>query len=737
MIAQNYERLTAVGSGPTIRVDIDWPFLTNSELNVFIIKNSDGTVKYNRLNEISITIDPQKQYVTVENPFGEEATAYVCRVTPQTQTYDLVNGTALDAQALETALDKAIKILQELATAKVNGEQGYITSIDPFEIANAIARAEKLILFDEDGAPTLIAPDELPNYYKVKVSADDMTGDYLGSKLDINQFETTDPGGFESLSIKDGGLTIAKTNGLQASLDSKLNITDFEDEIVNYVKKDLTEYDNKIILDGSERMFIDDGSAKFTSVSAIINSIENNTVESIYPFTFTSGDLVADILTVNHTLGTINVNPAIYDNNNKLIIPDEIEVVDEDTIKLYFTANWDITGTWRGMLNSGTGILSQAGEVNTVTNVGTGAEFAKSKSGVDIPMRTLTSVDDSVTITQGTDTVDLSVDVDPITSIEGIPGLAADAQTPLQHDISSTTYHSANTKAQFAGLLTDVNYLLDDTDVVNDYTTITSNRPYSAARGNSIHSRVTRIGAPYDSGLVIEQVTTKTFSVNVTSIVLPRIVEDEVNDTKVITHTGLTMPNVDLTASGASGLDTGTLSPETWYYIWIISLGSNSLRAMVSLSPTSPTMPEYYTYARCVGAIRTNGSSDIPWFKQVGNELRYISPFWAKANAFTTDTWTLNNLALYVPPVNCTKALLAVNSQPYFGASGRADGYAGTYMSCYQPAGYETDFGGIMTSNSLCWKTFETPIGPNANWYYYAGSTTGNLYVLGFTFDNL
>lgn len=53
--------------------------------------------------------------------------------------------------------------------------------------------------------------------------------------------------------------------------------------------------------------------------------------------------------------------------------------------------------------------VAPPGESNTSSNQGGGAELAMTKDGVDLPFRTLTSGDNSVGITQGADTVDLSV----------------------------------------------------------------------------------------------------------------------------------------------------------------------------------------------------------------------------------------------------------------------------------------------------------------------------------------
>ena len=69
---------------------------------------------------------------------------------------------------------------------------------------------------------------------------------------------------------------------------------------------------------------------------------------------------------------------------------------------------------------------------------------------------------------------------------------------------------------------------------------------------------------------------------------------------------------VDITASGANGLDTGSEASNTWYYIYIIYDSTTDTTAgLISASPTSPTMPGSYTEKRYIGSIRNNGGSNF------------------------------------------------------------------------------------------------------------------------------
>lgn len=61
--------------------------------------------------------------------------------------------------------------------------------------------------------------------------------------------------------------------------------------------------------------------------------------------------------------------------------------------------------------------------------------------------------------------------------------------------------------------------------------------------------------------------------------------------------------------SGANGIDTGSVAASTWYSVWVISNGAN-VASLLSLSDTSPAMPDGYTHRRRVGWIRTDATAN-------------------------------------------------------------------------------------------------------------------------------
>lgn len=69
---------------------------------------------------------------------------------------------------------------------------------------------------------------------------------------------------------------------------------------------------------------------------------------------------------------------------------------------------------------------------------------------------------------------------------------------------------------------------------------------------------------------------------------------------------------IDITQSGADGLDTGSESADTWYSIWTIyNPVSDSSAGLFSTSIDSPTLPSGYTKKRSVGWVRNGSSSSF------------------------------------------------------------------------------------------------------------------------------
>jgi hypothetical protein len=95
------------------------------------------------------------------------------------------------------------------------------------------------------------------------------------------------------------------------------------------------------------------------------------------------------------------------------------------------------------------------------------------------------------------------------------------------------------------------------------------------------------------------------------------------NASNVPVYSGSQTVSINITTSGAGGLDTGSVAANTFYYLYGIYNGT-TWNGLASLSATAPTLPSGYTYLCRAGATKTNGSSNLYGIRQLGNEAQYV-----------------------------------------------------------------------------------------------------------------
>ena len=120
--------------------------------------------------------------------------------------------------------------------------------------------------------------------------------------------------------------------------------------------------------------------------------------------------------------------------------------------------------------------------------------------------------------------------------------------------------------------------------------------------------------------------------------------------------------------TGANGLDTGSQTSSTWYYIFVIYNGT-TVAGLLSTSSTAPTLPGGYTYSALVGAVRSDGSTHFVPFNQFGKIVGLTTP----VNVFTAQagvaSFTSQSVSTIVPPTaNVLKGTMGCST-----ASAQAD----------------------------------------------------------------
>lgn len=186
--------------------------------------------------------------------------------------------------------------------------------------------------------------------------------------------------------------------------------------------------------------------------------------------------------------------------------------------------------------------------------------------------------------------------------------------------------------------------------------------------------------------------------------------------------------NIDVTSqvtaafgtSGAGGLDTGSESANTHYYLWLISKADGAdPAAMISASSSSPTMPSLYTKKQRVGTFRNDGSSNIIPYRCIaqGRTREYN---YTDRNQRTTlqlfydgsaqqSSWELVSAAAFLPPTS-------------------------TYLYLYLYVIYDGDDDGVEFTNNnsntfgFCWRMEVPDIGYQTHFIWIETTSGQGIY---------
>jgi hypothetical protein len=114
--------------------------------------------------------------------------------------------------------------------------------------------------------------------------------------------------------------------------------------------------------------------------------------------------------------------------------------------------------------------------------------------------------------------------------------------------------------------------------------------------------------------------------------------------------------------SGGGALDTGSaLGLSTWYHVYLIErTDTQVVDVLLSANATLPAMPASYTKKRRIGSIRTDASSHILAFSQLGDQFIWAVPFADYSNNAVSTTAVA--VPLSVPSGVKVRALFRSNS---------------------------------------------------------------------------
>jgi len=242
-----------------------------------------------------------------------------------------------------------------------------------------------------------------------------------------------------------------------------------------------------------------------------------------------------------------------------------------------------------------------------------------------------------------------------------LPVAATRASQFVAFDGNGGLTTAAGTSADLTPVSTFINTLLDDgtkeaaqttLDVpsLTDANTFAEDQTFSGDIAGILPSGIdTTLNLA--SGLVVKYVTTATVDIDAGELILL----DTSDRAKEFDSVNLT---VDITASGANGLDTGSEASGTEYFIWVIGKADGTVAALLSTSATAPTMPSGYTFKGRVGTVLNNGSSNFPEFLQEGRRCQ-ITQTSVLSNGSAT-SFTAVDLSSVVPSIAVSVAVQLV-----------------------------------------------------------------------------
>lgn len=106
--------------------------------------------------------------------------------------------------------------------------------------------------------------------------------------------------------------------------------------------------------------------------------------------------------------------------------------------------------------------------------------------------------------------------------------------------------------------------------------------------------------------------------------IAPGIASDSTNKSLIELDASLT---IAIDASGAGGLDSGSVSADTVYYVFIIqSTSDGTVSGIFSTSKSSPTIPSGYDRYRRIGSVATDAIGNIKGFFQRGDIFTWHEP---------------------------------------------------------------------------------------------------------------
>ena len=204
-ISNETMRTSAVGTGVTEQeVPFTFPILVSSDLEVTARVTATGVETALVLDTdytVDIDDDGTGTITIIGDGTGNDNVAvtseiWVARDTPKTQTLDLAQGGAFNAENVEDAFDRATKQIIENTDNVTRSLRAPATDDEDLdmELPNSIDRASQYLAFTATGEPTVVAsvaPDTATITAFAETVLDDANGSAVLTTLGITAFAKT------------------------------------------------------------------------------------------------------------------------------------------------------------------------------------------------------------------------------------------------------------------------------------------------------------------------------------------------------------------------------------------------------------------------------------------------------------------------------------------------------------------------------------------------------------------
>jgi hypothetical protein len=186
--------------------------------------------------------------------------------------------------------------------------------------------------------------------------------------------------------------------------------------------------------------------------------------------------------------------------------------------------------------------------------------------------------------------------------------------------------------------------------------------------------------------------------------------------------------NVAITmgAAGLNSLDTGTEAASTWYYLWVVSDGTN-VAGLFSTSAVDCATLGAYTFKALVGAVYNDASSNFRTTRSFGRLVHQVDVLFNPAGV---TSWTALSIAIAVPAIAVRafgRVTIPVNSSRGLRLSSDSAG-------AYAIAEIITNTGaGTLIDGEYCGGNWDIPVFTAQTIYRkHVDATVFNIYVRGF-----